>query len=100
MASDDRWICLRYPGHCRSCGRELIKGDPALYERATRTVTCERCVAATQLPSGEVRADLVLGPRGEVLDGGGHGLLTCDKALTNTRVVSNMSTVKRGEETF
>jgi hypothetical protein len=54
--------------------------------------------ALHQLPGGEVRADLILGARGEVLDGGGHGLLTCDKALTNTRIVSNIRTVKRGEE--
>jgi hypothetical protein len=51
--------------------------------------------ALDQLPGGEVRADLVLCARGEVLDGGGgHGLLTCDKVLTNARVSSSLSIVK------
>jgi hypothetical protein len=50
--------------------------------------------ALHQLSGGEVRANLVLGARGEFLD----GLLTCDKGLTNDRVSSTLRTVKRAEE--
>jgi len=54
MASDERWISLRYPGRCRACGRELMKGDHALYVTATRAMTCEACAAAPERPSVEV----------------------------------------------
>jgi hypothetical protein len=34
---------LRYAGACRSCGAELPAGTPALYERASKTVSCLVC---------------------------------------------------------
>lgn len=46
MQSDARWISLRYPGQCRACGEQLMKGERALHDRRTRTVTCEGCAVS------------------------------------------------------
>jgi hypothetical protein len=50
MPTEARWIRLRYPGRCRSCGRELATGDRALHDRVARSVNCDRCVS----PESEV----------------------------------------------
>jgi hypothetical protein len=37
---------LRYAGTCRACGQALAAGTRAVYDSATRTVTCEHCPSA------------------------------------------------------
>ena len=38
---------LRYAGTCRECGQTLAAGTRAVYDSATRTVSCEHCPSAT-----------------------------------------------------
>lgn len=45
MATDARWIRLRFPGRCRSCGRDLAKGERALHDRAARALSCDGCAS-------------------------------------------------------
>ena len=38
---------LRYAGTCRACGQALAAGTRAVYDSATRTVSCVQCPSAT-----------------------------------------------------
>ena len=68
---------VRGRAQVRGGGHELGVGghgeDPA---DALQVLRGHVLQALDQLPGGEVLPDLVLAARGEVLDGGGHGLLT------------------------
>ncbi|WKN47408.1 nuclease-related domain-containing protein [Nocardioides sp. Arc9.136] len=44
---DEKRMRLRYAGSCRACGTVLEARTEAVYERATKTVRCLTCVAAT-----------------------------------------------------
>lgn len=50
---------LRYAGVCRRCGAELPAGEPALYDRASRTVSCLEC--ATPCVPLHRRPDVIRG---------------------------------------
>ncbi len=43
MPPAQRRLRLRYMGTCVRCGKALIKGSEALYDAATRTVSCIEC---------------------------------------------------------
>lgn len=44
-----RRIRLRYAGRCRACGIELAAKSHAIYESATRSVTCLSCIETTSV---------------------------------------------------
>jgi hypothetical protein len=50
---------LRYPGSCRSCGADLSAGTKAIYDRASRKITCLTCVESARSGGPPVAA---LGP--------------------------------------
>ena len=55
---------VKHDGTCARCGRALLKGEPAVYERSTRTI---RCVACPEV-EGELRP-----PPAETIDAGVAG---------------------------
>jgi Nuclease-related domain len=48
MAVTSDLIRLRYPATCSVCGNALARGTHALWEKATRTATCEACLTPTE----------------------------------------------------
>jgi len=48
---DDKRMRLRYAGTCRLCGVDLPAGNPAVYERSSRTVRCLECPAESASPA-------------------------------------------------
>ncbi len=36
-----RWLTLRYPAPCKVCGRTVATGEPAFYDYAARSATCD-----------------------------------------------------------
>ncbi len=49
---------LRYAGTCRECGTALDAGVRAVYDRSTKTVTCESCPTVTTAhPVSELGAE-------------------------------------------
>ena len=68
---------VRGRAQVRGGGDELgVRGDGEDPADALQVLRGHVLQALDQLPGGEVLPDLVLAARGEVLDGGGHGLLT------------------------
>lgn len=51
-----RKLQLRYAGVCTRCGRNLAKGEEALYDSSTRAVRCIVCESATGNAAGTVEA--------------------------------------------
>ena len=55
-ATPPRKLRLRYPATCRSCGISLSRGADAIWDAATKTVTCLPCVADGPIDSGAAGA--------------------------------------------
>jgi hypothetical protein len=51
-AKPPRKLRLRYPGSCASCGLALSKGTEAMWDAATKTVTCLACAPGSIVDSG------------------------------------------------
>lgn len=41
---------VRYDGACSRCGRSLVRGEPAVYERTSRSIRCIECPTAAEGP--------------------------------------------------
>jgi hypothetical protein len=54
--AETRKLRLRYAGVCTRCGRNLAKGEEALYDASTRTVQCIVCDSAAANGAGPVEA--------------------------------------------
>ena len=42
---------VKYDGTCVRCGRSLVAGTPAIYDRSARTIRCIECPTATESPA-------------------------------------------------
>jgi hypothetical protein len=44
-SGDPRWMRVKYPSQCRQCGKQICRGDEALYYPKSKTLLCagENC---------------------------------------------------------